>query len=232
MPIVVRQLVFPCPPRDLIRLPVRPSIAILPTSIAFVKETLIVALQLVVQDNAVHSSALLAKAILGTEVRAIDLRVVRQLARLSETGVERLAWLVVATALFVAVGFEKVSAALRQDDRSVVRAKRAPPDEPFVLQMPHVSTRADGLITWVVKIALGQHAKRSDCPKHAAFVAVDLVDAIAVADRAPLSPARQVDIAREDAAVVAHVMRVAVIAAATTGEAAFQGVAAVAAVVT
>ena len=51
VPIVVRQLVFPRPPCNLFRLAIRPAIAVLLPAIAFVEESLIVALQLVVEDD-------------------------------------------------------------------------------------------------------------------------------------------------------------------------------------
>src|SRR5215216_3472166 len=67
----------------------RPSQSFLPR-FAFVQKTLIVALELVVQDDAVHSTALLAQALLGSDVGGKDLGVVRQLARLPEACVEGL----------------------------------------------------------------------------------------------------------------------------------------------
>jgi hypothetical protein len=121
--IVVRQLVFPGPSSNLFGLTVRPAVAVLLAAIALVEESLVVALQLVVQDHAVHSAALLSKALLGARVGAIDLRVVRQLARLSETRVERLLWLQGAVISLMPICFEQVSTAVGEEDRSVVGAK-------------------------------------------------------------------------------------------------------------
>src|SRR5687767_11908559 len=90
VPIVVRQLVFPRPTRDLFGLTVRPAVAVLLAAIALVEESLIVALQLVVEDDAPNPTALAAETLLGALVGAIDLGVVRQLARLSDTSVEGL----------------------------------------------------------------------------------------------------------------------------------------------
>jgi hypothetical protein len=120
MAVLVRQVVFACPSCDLLRLPIWSSVAILPAAIAFVQEPLVVALQLVVQDHAIDSAALLAEAVLSVEVGAIDLRVVRQLARLSEAGVERLARLPGAFLSVVTIRFEQVSAAVGEEDRAVV----------------------------------------------------------------------------------------------------------------
>jgi hypothetical protein len=71
--VVVRQVVLASPLSDLLRLAVRSSVAILPAAIALVKKPLAVALQLVIQDHAIHSAALLAEALLGALVGAVDL---------------------------------------------------------------------------------------------------------------------------------------------------------------
>ena len=82
VPIVVRQLVLPRPAGDLFRLTVRPAVAVFVASVALVQEALIVALELVVEDDAAHPAALSAQTLLGALVRAIDLGVVRQFAGL------------------------------------------------------------------------------------------------------------------------------------------------------
>ena len=57
VPIVVRQLVFPCPACNLFGLTVRPAVAVLVAAIALVEESLIVAFQLVVEDDAPNPTA-------------------------------------------------------------------------------------------------------------------------------------------------------------------------------
>ena len=52
VPIVVRQLMFPRPACNLFGLTVRPTVAVLLPSVALVQEALIVALELVVEDDA------------------------------------------------------------------------------------------------------------------------------------------------------------------------------------
>jgi hypothetical protein len=135
VPIVVRQLVFTRPTRNLFRLTVRPAVAVLLAAIALVEESLIVALQLVVEDDAPNPTALAAETLLGALVGAIDLGVVRQLARLSDAGVEGLAGLVGAVVTLVAVGLEQVTPAVRQRDGAIVRAERRRANQPFVLEM-------------------------------------------------------------------------------------------------
>jgi hypothetical protein len=114
VPIVVRQLVFSRPPSDLFKFPVGPPVAVPLSAIALVKEPLIVPLQLVVEDNALNASALVAQALVGTLISSIDVGVVGQLAGLPDAGVERLARLPAAIVTFVTVGVEEISTAVRQ----------------------------------------------------------------------------------------------------------------------
>jgi hypothetical protein len=128
--VVVGQLVLPRPPRDLFWFPVRPPVAVLLAAVALVEITLVVALQLVVENDATDPTAFAAEPLLGALVGAIDVGVVCQFARLPEAGVERLAGFVRALGTFVAIGFEEVPAALGQDDGSVVRAERTAANQP------------------------------------------------------------------------------------------------------
>ena len=120
VPIVVRQLVLPRSAGDLFGLAVRPTVAVLLAAIALVEESLIVALQLVVEDDAPNPTALAAETFLRALVGAIDPGVVRQLARPSDAGVERLAGLVGAVVTLVAVGLEQVTSAVRQRHGAIV----------------------------------------------------------------------------------------------------------------
>jgi hypothetical protein len=63
VPVVVRQLVFPRPACNLFGLAVRPTVAVLLAAIALVEESLIVALQLVVEDDAPNPTALAAETL-------------------------------------------------------------------------------------------------------------------------------------------------------------------------
>jgi len=136
VPIVVRQIAFTCPPRNLFGLTVRPTVAVLLAAIALVQESLIVALQLVVEDDALDPAATIPQSLLGALVRAIDLGVVRQLARLPEAGPERLTRLVRAVVAFVSIGFEEISPAVRQDDGTVVRTELRRTQQTFLLKVP------------------------------------------------------------------------------------------------
>src|SRR5688572_5136111 len=70
--VVVRQVVCARPLGDLLRLTVRPSVTILFASIALMQVTLIVALELVVENDTAHPTALPSQTLLGALVRAID----------------------------------------------------------------------------------------------------------------------------------------------------------------
>jgi hypothetical protein len=109
VPIVVRQLVFPCPAGNLLRLTVRPTVAVLLAAIALVEESLIVALQLVVEDDAPNPTALATETLLGALVGAVYVGIVRQLSWLPQARPERLTGLVRAAVALVSVRFEKIS---------------------------------------------------------------------------------------------------------------------------
>jgi hypothetical protein len=100
-----------------------------------VEESLIVALQFVVEDDAPDPAALTAEALLGAPIARIDLRVVGQLARLPEPGVEGLSGLVTAVVAFVSVGFEEVQPAVRQDDDAIAGTDRARPNQSLAFEM-------------------------------------------------------------------------------------------------
>jgi hypothetical protein len=88
-----------------------------------VQEALIVALELVVEHDPPDPAATIPQSLLGALVGAIDLGVVRQLARLPETGPERLTGLVRPVVAFVPVRFEQISPTVRQDHGAVVRTE-------------------------------------------------------------------------------------------------------------
>ena len=77
VPIVVRPFMLTRQPCNLFGLTVRPAGAVLLAAITFVQESLIVALQLVVEDDALDPAATIPQSLLGALVGAIDLGVVR-----------------------------------------------------------------------------------------------------------------------------------------------------------
>ena len=179
------------------------------------QEPLVIALQLVVQDHAIDSAALLAEALLGGQVRAIDLRIVRQLPGLSEARVERLAWLPRAFVSLVPIRFEQVPAVVGEDDRAIIRAERRRAQETFSFEVALGATR---VIPAVVEIALGHDTKGADGGKHPAFGAVDLVHPIAFPRRPSLPTARKVEVLGEHLPWVTLMIAIALTCTASTAE--------------
>jgi hypothetical protein len=67
----VRQVVVPCPFFDLAVVTIRPSVAVGASAIVFLQPFLLLALELVVEDDAADVGALVAKPRLFAQVRAI-----------------------------------------------------------------------------------------------------------------------------------------------------------------
>jgi len=138
VPVVIRQAVLARPEGNLVRFAVGPAVAVLAPAVPLVEESLVIALELVVQDDAIHAATLFADSFLSASVRSIDLSVVRQLARLPEAGVEGLRTVPRALLALVAIGFQKVPAALRQDDGAVVGTQGRSADEPLAFEVSQV----------------------------------------------------------------------------------------------
>jgi hypothetical protein len=218
-------------PCDLIRLPVRSSVAVLPAAITLVQEPLVIPLQLVVQDHAIDSAALLAESLLGAQVGAIDLRVVRQLARLSEVRVERLLWLPGAVMSVMPIRLEQVTSSVCQRDGAIIGADRERANQPFLLKVFETSARCPGVLEDVVEIALGDHPKRADRRQRSGLGAVDLVHAFALPNRPALLPTWEIETLRECITRVAIVVPIAIARATAATRVAVPGVATVAIVV-
>jgi hypothetical protein len=105
-----------------LRLTARPAVAVLLALVVPVEESLIGALQLTVEDDAPNPTAVAAETLLGALalVGAINLGVVRQLARLSDASVEGLAGFVGAVVTLVPVGLEQVTSAVRQRHGAII----------------------------------------------------------------------------------------------------------------
>src|SRR5438034_9750566 len=88
--IEVRQVVFARPFFDVASVAIRSSVAVRPAAIRLLKPLLILAFELVVEDDAMDLRALLAEPFLLAQIGAIKLDVVRQLTRPADTIVEGL----------------------------------------------------------------------------------------------------------------------------------------------
>jgi hypothetical protein len=130
---------------DLVGLAIGTAVAILPAAIPLVQETLVVALHLVVEDDALDAVTLLSYASLGSLVGAVDLDIVVELARLPEVGVELLAGLVCSlVARKGSIGFEQVPASVGEDDGAVVGLEWRPPNQTLVFEVTDALVRLPG----------------------------------------------------------------------------------------
>ena len=169
-----------------------PPVAVSVTAIALLQELLILALQLVVEDDAPDTSAVVADAFLGARVGAIDLCVVRQLARLAEAGVEGLAGLVTALA---AARFEHVSPFLGEhNDIALAPIHGDGLDEAGFPQVIQSVVRLAIVVVpfeAAAQVFFGNDAKGADGREHPGLVAVDGVAALAIANQLALLSVRQ-----------------------------------------
>src|SRR5438094_587132 len=125
----VGQLALARPLFDLGKVSIRPTVAVGATAIALLQELLVLALQLVVQDNAFDPRAALLEALGLTLIGAEDLHVVLDLARLLQFSVEVLLRLRIATAtaslatfMIATMRLEQIASAVGQDDRDISMA--------------------------------------------------------------------------------------------------------------
>jgi hypothetical protein len=126
----VRQVVLMGPTLDFLIVTSSAAVAGRLLSIAFLKERLIFAFQLVVEDNAMYVGPLFPEAFRCAAVGAIDRRVVRHLAWLPETFVEHLPgfWRILAASRFEHVA----PLSCEDDDVASPPAQGHRPDESLV----------------------------------------------------------------------------------------------------
>src|ERR1700730_17705394 len=142
--IEVRQVVFERPFLDLVRLAIRPTIRIVAVPITFVQPLLILALELVVEDDMVDARALFDQPFRFGQVRTVYLDVMFDFARLLQLCVELLG---VVVAMVLALmrdvtprRVEQVTAVLGQDDGDVPMAVHAlGSDKPLFTEVPQVT---------------------------------------------------------------------------------------------
>ncbi len=124
----------------------------------------------------------------------------RQLARLSEARVERLAWLPRAL-LFASIRFEQVSASIAQNDGAIMRAEGGRTQQTLLFEVP---LGLASVVAPVMEIALGDDAKSADGGEYSAFSPIDLVHAIALSHWPTLTAPWQIEVLGE------HVARLAI----------------------
>jgi hypothetical protein len=107
----VRQVVFGRPDPNLLLGPIVVPVVVVTIAVVVVQPFLIVALELVVEDDPLDSRATLVQALSGFQIGAVDLGVMLQFPRSFEAGVEGLR----STSVLLAVSLEKVATSVGQD---------------------------------------------------------------------------------------------------------------------
>jgi hypothetical protein len=203
---------------------VRPPVAVLLAPIALVQEPLVVALQLIIEDDPLNPAVLAAKAPLGALIGAVDLRVVRELAALPDAGVEGLAGFMGALVTLVTVRREQVTSAVRQRHGAIVRAERARPNQSLALEVSSAAMGIAGIVAQVVQITLGYNPKCADGRQHTALGAVDLIDTVALTNGSALASTWEIEVLREYVTRVTFLVPIAIVRAAAATEVAVPGI--------
>ena len=170
VPIGVGQVVLGCPFSNLGFVAIRPAVTVGAAAIPLLEELLILALELVVQNDALDACAARLEALRFALVRAVDLRVVLDLARLLQVRVERLA--VVAAAVAIAtVRLEQIAPALGQhDDVIAVAVERHGPNKTLLPQVPEIAFAwVGGAVVVVTQIARRDDTEGADDAQRAGF---------------------------------------------------------------
>jgi len=207
MTVLARQVVFASPARDLLRFSVRASVAALLASVSFMEEPLVVALQLVVQDDPVEPRAVAGEAFGGAQIGAIELRVMGQLTGLGEPVIEGLARVVIR----VPMGLEQAVTALgeHEERRPVAWAaveRRDPVNEPLPTEVLKVAvTDVAGAAVPVPEVVARDDPERPDGGQGLDLGRPELVGPVPLADRLAPMVAGEVEARGEDLAGVGRI---------------------------
>jgi hypothetical protein len=196
----VRQVVVTSPFLDLVWVTIGVAVVVVAVAIVLVEPLLVVALELVVENDAIDARPALVQALCFAFERSIDLDVVLQLPLAFDARVERLA----AIAVAVTMALEQAAALLRQRNGVVARAGYSSClHQPLPTEVAKVArSRISGTIVVVSEITTGDHSKRPDRCERARFRAAQFVLAISVTNDLAIASSRQVEVTREDLARV------------------------------
>jgi hypothetical protein len=179
---------------------IRTPIAVAAPPISFLEESLIVALELGVQNDTLDAGATLLEPLRDLKVCAVDLGVVRELTRLLQPTVELLSrlggiWLRGAAP----IRFEQLATAVGQHHiRAIPTRCGNCAHEPLLAETSQVTgPRIDRAVLAVPKIAGGQDAERADGRQRARLGPSQCVFAIANVNTPAIGSARQADVAHE-----------------------------------
>lgn len=173
---------------DLFRRPVGVAVVVVAVAIAFVQPLLVVAFQLIVEDDPLNAGAAVQEGFCFALVGAIDLEVVLQFPLASDASVEGLRVPAVRLVL------QQAPALLRESDHMLAIAGHPSGfDEPLFAKMPQVArARIARPIAMVPKVTTGDDPKHTDCRQGAGLGPAEGVLATAIGDDFPLETSRQV----------------------------------------
>jgi hypothetical protein len=112
VPVFVRQVVVEGPITDLVACAIGSSVGIGTAAVTLLQEALVLAFDLVIEDDPLNACLALLEALSGAKVGAIDLGVVNQLPRLIQPAIEPLTHLVAA--ITPTMGLEDIAPAIAQ----------------------------------------------------------------------------------------------------------------------
>ena len=141
------------------------------------EKLLVLALEVDLKDHTADLSTLFAETLFLAEVRAVEGRVMRQLTRPADAGME---CLVTGIADIAPVGIEQTASARRQRDGALASVERDGPNQSFVSQVVQGVVADVTHIPWIAEVPLGHDPERARCGESAALLAIDLVTVIAV----------------------------------------------------
>ena len=195
----VREVVLERPLLDLAWVSVRMAVVVVVFTIAFMQPLLVLALQLLVQDDVVDLDVAHFQALGDAQIGLVDLHVVFELSLAFEAGVELLSGIAVTIAVMV----EQVASTIGQDHGDVAAAvKSNRVHEALLAQMSQIAAaRACRLPRVVSQVARRHDTKRTNSRERARLRAAHGVRAVArIVDDLSLASTRQVEVAHEHVA--------------------------------
>ena len=170
--IEVRQVVVARPVADLVFAAVRSSIAVRSVAVMFLQELLVLAYEIPLEDDAADLKIrmIVSEAGFLLAVRRVQIRIVVDLARATDAGVERLLGPAVA---LQGVRVEQIASLFGEGQAAFVAAKVDGPDKAFIAEV------AKGIV-FGVEVLFGHDSERANGRQRATVLAIQLVDTVAI----------------------------------------------------
>ncbi len=199
----IREVMLERPSRDLLSAPIGMPVIVVPIAVPLVEPLLVLALELVVENDPVDAGITLCQTFRLALVRAVDLGVVVELALPFEARIELLARLVAA----VSVRLQYVTTAVGQGDRDITSAVEPNGlNQSLLAKMPEIALpRVGRPVVVVAEISRRHHPERPDDRQGARLGPAKRVRPFAcVVDDLAIAASREVDVPREH---VARILR-------------------------